>query len=178
MADLTDLKQPGKDNPGGFKTKVFVAPEDWFLSIKKAKVTTDPGDSVTIDGDHTFKTGHGWLELYSTLDAGDFKLDAIGERDGRSFKGTLPLFYPGSDKVAAEQVAELKNKSCIVIVELTDGVYVQCGSEGLGVELVGSWAAAKVSGGRRGWTINGEYYAMRQYFYEGALPLKSVAPAV
>jgi hypothetical protein len=180
MADLTDLKHVGKDNPGGLKTKCYYAPESYFETIKRTKTTNLPGDSVTIDGAHAFKNGKGFLEMYSTLDFSELKLDPVGERDGRSFKGSIPLFYPGNEKEAAEQAAQLKNEPGILLVEEMDGNgvrYIQCGSEGLGVELIPGYTSGKPSGGRRGWTFTGEFFAQKQYFYEGAIALKN-APAV
>lgn len=176
MADLTDLLHVAKDNPGGIKTKCYYAPESWFTTIQKpTNAGTTPGDSVTIATAHVFEAGKGWIEMYSTLDFSELKLDPVGERDGRLFKGTIPLFFPGNDPAAAELAAQLKNEPGILLVEELDGNgtrYIQCGSEGLGVELIPAYTSGKVSGTRRGWTFTGEFYSMRQYFYEAAIALK------
>ncbi|QNF34354.1 hypothetical protein HUW51_17090 [Adhaeribacter swui] len=168
--DLFDLKGPdGADNNGGVKTVMYVAPERDFLAIKDTKKTTAPGDEVTIDGSHTFKPGKGFTEVYGTLDSSENKLEAVGERDGRSQKGTFEFFYPGNAKEAAVFARRVKNLACILIVEELDGIKLQLGSKGLGIEIVGSYTSAKVSGGRRGWTFKGEYYTNKQLFYEGEI---------
>ncbi|PSR53906.1 hypothetical protein AHMF7605_10445 [Adhaeribacter arboris] len=171
--DLFDLFGPdGQDNDGGFKTLMYIAPERDFLALKGTKTTTAEGDEVTIDGSHTFKPGKGFTEVYGTLDSGENKLEAVGERDGRSQKGTIEFFHPGNKKAAAVFARRVKNLACILIVEELDGTKLQLGSKGLGIEIVGSYNSGKVSGGRRGWTFKGEYYTNKQLFYEGTIALK------
>jgi hypothetical protein len=168
MADFADLPGPkGKDNTPGLKTRVFIADEDDFLVIKGTKTTTAVGDSVTIDGSHTFKPGKGFINCYTTQDTNTFKLDPVGERDGRGKKIGLEFFHPGNSKAVAEFDRQIKNRSAIVLVETPDGEFLQLGSQGLGLEILGSYDTGKLSGGRRGFTFKGEGYQNGVLFYEG-----------
>lgn len=181
MAKLSHLPGPqGKDNQPGLKGDIFVAPIEWFDEIADFKKTNNAGDSVTIDGSHTFKVNpdattpgakYGFLKVYSTLDTAQLKLDPTGERDGRGYKASLEFFNPGSGKPAAEFTRIIKNSSCIILVKTPDGIVQQVGLEGLGAEIVGSYDTGKLSGGRRGTTYKAEAYQNGNQFYEGTIDL-------
>lgn len=172
MADLTDLPGPqGADNQPGLKSTIYIAPEDWFLAIKGVKGTALAGDSVTIDGSHTFKPGKGFIKAYGTLDTGMLKLTPVGDRDGRGKKADFEFFNPGNTKAAAEFDRTVKNLSCIVLLQTADGVVQQVGTAGLGCEVLGSYDSGKLSGGRRGYTFKGESYQNGNLFYEGDIAL-------
>jgi hypothetical protein len=180
MADLTHLPGPqGKDNQPGLKSTIFIAPEDWFEKIAGFKTTNAPGDSVTIDGSHTFKDDplnpgkkYGFIKAYGTLDTGALKLDPVGDRDGRGKKATFEFFNPGNTPEAAEFDRTIKNLSCITLLQTPDGVVQQVGSEGLGCEILGSYDSGKLSGGRRGYTFKGEAYQNGNQFYKGEIAVK------
>ncbi|HEX8656589.1 MAG TPA: hypothetical protein VF690_03605 [Hymenobacter sp.] len=173
MADLTDLPGPqGKDNTPGVKSTIFIAPERWFAAIKGTKTTNAVGDSVTINGSHTFKPGFGFIKAYGTLDTGMLKLAPVGDRDGRGKKATFEFFNPGNTKAAAEFDSTVKNETCIVLIQTADGVMQQVGTEGLGCEILGEYDTGKLSGGRRGYTFKGESYQRGNLFYEGDVVLK------
>jgi hypothetical protein len=179
MAKLTHLPGPkGKDNQPGLKGDIFIAPVDWFEKIADFKTTTEPGDSVTIDGSHTFLPNpdtvgknYGFIKVYSTLDTAQLKLDPTGERDGRGYKASLEFFNPGSGKEAAEFTRIIKNYNCIILVKTPDGKVQQVGAEGLGAEIVGSYDTGKLSGGKRGTTFKAEAYQQGNQFYEGTIDL-------
>jgi hypothetical protein len=179
MATLTHLPGPGgKDNQPGLKGIVYIAPEDWFLKIAGFKTTTGAGDSVTIDGSHTFKDNpakpgekYGFLKAYATQDTAQLKLDPTGERDGRGYKASLEFFNPGAGKEAAEFMRIVKNTSCFMLVKTPDGVVQQVGAEDLGAEIVGSYDTGKLSGGRRGTNFKAEAYQQGNQFYEGTIDL-------
>jgi hypothetical protein len=170
MADLFDLPGlDGRDNTPGLKGNIFVAAEDDFEVIKGFKTTNAAGDSVTIDGSHTFKEGKGFVQVYTTQDTAQFKLGNVGERDGRGKKATGEFFNPGNTKVAAEFDRIIKNRSCIVLVQTPDGQCLQFGGAGLGLEVLGEWDSAKLSGGRRGFMYKCEGYQNGLQFYEGGI---------
>jgi hypothetical protein len=179
MATLTHLPGPqGKDNQPGLKGIVYIAPEEWFDKIAGFKTTSAPGDSVTIDGSHTFLPNpatpgknYGFLKAYATQDTAQLKIDPTGERDGRGAKATLEFFNPGAGKEAAEFGRIIKNTTCIMLVKTPDGVVQQVGAEDLGAEIVGSYDSGKLSGGRRGTTFKAEAYQNGNQFYEGTIDL-------
>ncbi|WP_210519913.1 hypothetical protein [Hymenobacter terricola] len=166
--DLFDLPGlGGKDNTPGLKGNIFIAAEDAFAIIQGFKTTTAVGDSVTINGSHTFLAALGFIQVYSTQDTAMFKLDPVGERDGRGKKVAGEFFNPGNTKVAAEFDRIIKNRSCIVLVQTPDGTWLQFGGKGLGLEVLGSFDTGKLSGGRRGFTYKVEGYQNGLQFYEG-----------
>jgi len=168
MADFTDLPGPqGKDNTPGLKTNIWIAAEDDFTAIKGVKTTTLPGDSVTIDGSHTFQANKGFIACYTTQNTAELKLDPTGERDSRGKKIDLTFFHPGNKKAAAEFDRHIKNRSAIVLVETPDGDLLQLGTRGLGVEILGSYGTGTLGGGKRGFTFKVEGYQNGLLFYEG-----------
>lgn len=172
MATLNNLPGTGgKDNQPGLKGLIYLAPEDWFASIKELKKTEEPGDSVTIDGSHTFLPGKGFLTAYATQDTAGLKLDPTGERDSRGYKAGLEFFNPGNTKEAAEFMRIVKNTSCLILVKTPDGVVQQVGGKDLGAEIVGSWDSGKLSGGKRGTMFKAEAYQQGNQFYEGDIAL-------
>lgn len=180
MGNLTHLPGlGGKDNQPGLQQTIFIAPIEWFKVIKGFKTTTGVGDSVTIDGSHTFNDDpanagktYGFLKAYSTLDTAQLKLDPTGDRDGRGYKASLEFLNPGNSKESAEFMRIVKNYNCLILVKTPDGVVQQMGSEGLPAEIVGSYDSGKLSGGRRGTTFKAEAYQNGPVFYEGDIALK------
>ena len=173
MADLTHLPGlGGKDNQPGLGQTIFIAPVEWFATIKGFKTTTGVGDSVTIDGDHTFLLGFGFLKAYSTLDTAQYKLAPVGDRDGRGYKADLEFFNPGNSPESAEFMRIIKNHNNIILVRTPDGVVQQMGSEDLPAEIVGSYDSGKLSGGRRGTIYKAEAYQNGPVFYPGEITIK------
>lgn len=173
MADLTDLKKKRGDNTPGLMNIIYIGVMSTFLVIKGVKKTAGIGDSVTVDGTHTFVDGEGFLKCYTTQDTQQFKLDPTGERDSRGKKIAFEFFHPGNSKEVAEFDRQIKNDEAIILVTTPDGEVLQLGSEGLGVEILGAYDSAKLSGGKRGFTFKVEGYANGLLFYEGDIDLKS-----
>lgn len=172
--DLFDLKGPeGKDNAPGLKQKIYVAAEQDFTTIKGVKTTTAAGDSVTIDGSHTFAAGKGFVSCYTTLKTAQFKLGNVGERDGRGKKIDFTFFHPGNSKEVAEFDRQIKNQSAIILVTTPEGEVLQLGQDGLGVEILGEYDSGTLDSGRRGFTFKVEGYANGLLFYEGDIKLKN-----
>jgi len=172
MAKLSNLPGTnGKDNQPGIKGLIFIALMEWFASVKEMKQTEGEGDSVTIDGTHTFKDGFGFLTAYATQDTAQLKLDPTGERDSRGYKAGLEFFNPGNTKQAAEFMRIVKNSSCLILVKTPDGVVQQVGGKDLGAEILGSYDSGKLSGGKRGTIYKAEAYQQGNQFYEGDILL-------
>ncbi|HEX8348337.1 MAG TPA: hypothetical protein VF598_00115 [Hymenobacter sp.] len=166
--DLFELKGPqGKDNTPGLLSNIYVAAIPDFTTIKGVKKTTGRGDSVTIDGSHTFPTGKGFVKCYTTLKTAQLKLDPTGERDSRGKKIDFTFFHPGNSKEVAEFDRQIKNQEGIILVKTPDGELLQLGSEGLGVEILGSYDSGTLDSGKRGFTFKVEGYANGLLFYEG-----------
>jgi hypothetical protein len=174
--DLFDLNGPqGKDNTPGMKQTLFIAAEQDFTTIKGVKKTSNPGDSVTVDGSHAFAADKGFIKCYSTLKTAQLKLGNVGERDGRGKKIDFTFFHPGNSKEAAEFDRQIKNQTCIMLVTTANGQILQLGSEGLGVEILGEYDSGTLDSGRNGFTFKVEGYDNGLLFYEGDIKLKGGA---
>ncbi len=173
--DFVDLLPPaGEDNPAGITSEVYVAPLLWFLAagLKGVKTTTEPGDSVTIDGTHEFKAGLGFVECYATQDSSEPKITTIGEIDGYGGQVEFEFFHPGVKKEAAEFARWIRNTPCVVITRTQDGKLLQWGTKGLGMSIPSDFSLAKLSGGRRGYTFKVTGYQAGLLYYEGDITLK------
>ncbi|WP_207431372.1 hypothetical protein [Sabulibacter ruber] len=152
-----------------------MAPISWFNTIAEPVESATAGSSVTITGPHTFKAGYGWLQMYTTKDTQEFKLEPIGDEDSESGKITGEMFNPGDDAIKAEFARHIKNHQCIVVTKSLEGRQLQWGTKELGVKIAPSYTTAKVSGGKRGMTYAVSGYQLGLLIYEGALPLKADA---
>ncbi|OUJ68659.1 hypothetical protein [Hymenobacter crusticola] len=174
LSDLGGLD--GADNTPGLLGYVLFAPETWFETIAKApkySAAAAPGTSAIIAASHTFKPGLGFLRIYITLDSNQLKADMVGERDGRGLKFNFEGFHPGSKPESMEFLNIVKNIGGIMLVPDADGTLIQVGAEGLPCELAPSWDSAKLSSGRRGFTVKGDCYAVGIKIYTGAVVEKS-----
>lgn len=159
----------GKDNMGGFSVTAYLCPIDAFDTIKGFKTTTAPGDKVTIDGDHVWKATKGVVKVKTTLATLKAMLESVGERGGKSHKGSLEFFRPGTTKADAEFQRQAPNDEFIMFVkDPNSGAYLQCGTEDLPLEITGSYDSGTVADGRKGFTYKGEWFALGLAFYEGA----------
>jgi hypothetical protein len=174
-------KNTGKDNSPGIKKKVYVAPRSWFDDANVSgglqvpiDVPVNPGDEYTISTDHNFITGEGFIEMYTTLDTGEFTAELVGDRDSRTTNPKLTVMHPGMDAERIEFAENVKNDEFIVLFEGLDGTIYQMGQDGLECDIVPSRASGKVSGGYFGQTFNIESFGPI-FVYTGALTLKPVA---
>jgi hypothetical protein len=164
----------GDDNTPGLLGYVYVAREDAFKTIARApKTGTNPGDTAIIVDDHVFTDPlDGWAKVYLTLDSNQLKAAIVGERDGRGLKVSFEGFHPGNKATTLEFARIVKNLGLLMLVPDADGTYIQVGAEGLPVELAPDYDSAKLSSGRRGFTVKGEAYATGLYIYAGVIKVK------
>ena len=172
---LKNLAGPGgDDNTPGLLGFVLIAREDAFTTIAKApKTGTTAGETAIIVDDHVFKnpSTDGWAKVYITLDSNQLKAAIVGERDGRGLKVSFEGFLPGNRAEALEFANVVKNLGLIMLVPDADGTFLQVGSEGLPVELACDYDSAKLSSGRRGFTVKGEAYATGLKIYAGDIKM-------
>lgn len=163
----------GADNTGGMQVTSWGAPVSSFLLIKGFKNTTAAGDSVTIDGSHTFTSPAGFIPFYGTLGTGQLTSEANGERDGMGATNKFVFFHPGNRKEVAEFVRKGKNEDWIFLAKDADGTVEQVGTEGLPAKMTGKYDSATLGNGRKGWNIEVEAFANGKIFYEGTITEKT-----
>lgn len=169
MTKYYDLpKRNGRQNMGGFSVLVYFAPLSVFTTVKDVKATTDPGDSVTIDGAHVFASTKGFIKAYTTLDTAKLLTETIGERGGRAKKITGEFVYPGMSKLAAELDRNCQNDEFVILVKDINpgGKFIQVGTKDLPADLMAKFDSGTVSSGRKGFTFSFEAYAHSLLFYE------------
>lgn len=159
----------GQPNPPGEKKTLLLAPISWFEAIAPV-AGPDALDATryTIATDHTFKTGKGWIKVYTTLDTLHLTAESIGERDSRGHDVKIEFFHPGTKKqiMAFAQLAQ--NDEFIALAQGLDGAILQVGAEDLGADILSNYDGGTVSSGRRGTTFTLQSYAPL-YLYEGAI---------
>ena len=165
--------QNGKNNMGGFTSNAFIAPISAFDVIKPLKSTTLPGDSVTIDGSHTFAVDEGFSKVYATLDKSKIDMTLVGDRDGKSFLIKGEIFHPGTEKDAAEFAAAAKNDNFIMIFKESNGKNLQFGSADLPLIVNPSYSSANIGSGAKGWKFEFEAWTNQMQFYEGTITIKA-----
>ncbi len=158
-------------NMGGTKMKIFWAPIDSFTTI--ADLPSAPAtaaDYSTISANHVLGAGKAWNEMYCTLNKGEQDDTLQGEIDGRSYKQTAKLFYPGTEQAALGIMNQVMNDKVIVLVPLANGAYKQIGSEDFPAELVCSaYKSGTNSGGINGMEIAVESMGPKMLIYAGTI---------
>lgn len=158
------------DNMGGTKQRFWFAPISYFATI--ATVVAAPATAaaaVQIVADHTFLATKGFHKVYTTLDKSGLNYEIQGERDGRSFKQKYKGFTPGSDDTLHGQMSIIKNERCIVLVEESDGKVSQIGTEDFYAEIIAKYMTGETTAGLRGYEIEVESVAPRNYRYAGVI---------
>ncbi len=169
VAKYYDLpKRNGRENMGGFSVVAYFAPLSAFTTIKDVKTTTNPGDSVTIDGAHVFAAGKGLIKCFTTLDTAKLATETVGERGGKSHKITGEFVYPGMSKLGAELARNCVNDEFLLFLKDINpgGKFIQVGTKDLPAEIMPKFDSGTVSSGRKGFTFSFESYALSMLFYE------------
>lgn len=173
--NYTHLKVPaGKNNMGGLTTKAFYAPVKAFSTIKGVMTTTNPGDSVTINGPHVFNLNEGFIELYCTIKKGKYKATVVGDIDGKGYKIEGELFYPGTDAEAIEIAAAMKNEVFILLVKESNGKVLQAGDANIPCYMTGDYDVAELESGTKGFLFKFETYANSMYIYPSPIEIKTI----
>jgi hypothetical protein len=172
------VKRTSISNAPGIKKKVLVAPRSYFAAsggLQEPSATpATMGDQLKITTDHTFETGKGWMELYTTLDTGELTGESVGDRDSRTTNPKVEAKHPGlyAEALAFGEMA--KGDEFIVLVEQLDGTFLQLGQDGLECDITYSFSSGKVSGGYNGITFSIESFGP-VFIYTGVITMKPVA---
>lgn len=169
VAKYYDLpKRNGRENMGGFSMIAYFAPLSAFATFKGVKTTSNPGDSVTIDGAHTFVSTKGLIKCYTTLDTAKLATEVIGERGGKSHKISGELFYPSMSKLGAELAKNCVNDEFVLFLKDINpgGKIIQIGTQDLPAEIMPKFDSGTISSGRKGFTFSFEAYALSLLYYE------------
>ncbi|MPL77636.1 hypothetical protein SDC9_23493 [bioreactor metagenome] len=181
--DFTDILKdlPDGENMGGLPQKVYFG-----FHADVATWPTKPAAPVAIDeqavltGDVTMKEGKRMFEMYMTDDTGEFKIEPVGESDGKSFVARLSFFHPGLSPKILGFMNAAKNDNLVFIVPDNNGNMYLMGDSLRPATYSGSpdgVGTSKETAGRRGASMEFTYKTSNIYLYEGSIPLTiAVAP--
>ena len=181
LADITKDLFNG-ENMGGIGMKIY-----YGLFEDVASWPTKPTNATTLEdlgkltGSVVMKPGKRMFEMYVTDDTGEFKMESVGELDGKSFVMHLSLFNPGLKAKLLGLLNILKNGNAFFIVPDNNGQKFLMGDAIRAAIFTGSPDGAgtgKETAGRRGISMEFVYKTSNVYVYEGSVPLTvaSVTP--
>jgi len=177
MIDFTDINKnlPNGENMGGLVQKVYFgyhADVATFPTKPEAPLTLEANASLT--GDLIMKTGKRLFEMYMTDDTGEFKIDSVGEVDGKSFVEHLTLFHPGLQNKILGFINTAKNQNLVFIVVDSDGQMYLMGDELRCAVYAGAPDGAgtgKDTAARKGVSMEFTYKTSGVHVYTGNVPL-------
>src|SRR5215212_6946698 len=92
LSRTTDIK----NNIGGVAEHFWIAPANTFDALKGPKVVwAAVGDSVTIDGDHTFPVGKGFVKVQLDYQKNMFEGAKVGEFGSNNKEYTVKGIFHG-----------------------------------------------------------------------------------
>jgi hypothetical protein len=163
----------GADNLGGTKQVIYAAPIGWFDELKGVRTTTAEGDSVTIDGTHTFLAGKGFIKIPCTYDTTKLAQAMREEADVTGGEITFEADIAGTKKQLAEFARWGQNDRWIVLVVLPDNTLLQVGKdEELYAFAKFGFDTGTLTSGRRAFKMKVKAYQEGLLFYEGVITLK------
>ena len=126
MANFSDLNwSNGIANIAGLQATHYFAPISEFSNFPEP-IAADMDsasaltDIVTLESTtgFTFNTGGFFRKLYATLEEGEIKDDSQGPRDGKSYKHSASVIYPGTKAEALAFAAAVNNANmCFVFID-------------------------------------------------------------
>lgn len=175
--DFVDINKnlTNGENMGGLIQEVYFA-----YHADVATWPAKPAAPLTIEengvltGDLAMVSGKRFFQLYLTDDTGEFNIEPVGEKDGKSFVLHLNLFHPGLHKKIFGFINAAKNDNLVfVIKDNNDKMYIM-GDELRPATFEGSPDGAgtgKETAARRGISMEFTYKTANLYVYEGSIPL-------
>lgn len=165
MANIKSLTgECGTQTPPGTTAKLYYTCSCELNGFPGVLATTDPGDSVKLDGPFDFSTapvGEGyWREVDILIDTGGISQAVEGESGGKGLAGGMRFFVVGSDAAQLEfQENMVKADGCIVGMMKQRGHtdYTVMGSD----EVPALVESADLDGGEKLGDRNGTAYALK-----------------
>jgi len=145
---------------------------------------TRPSNPATIEangvltGDLVMKSTKQMFPLYLTDDTGEFKIEMVGENDGKSYVMRVSLFHPGLQSKILGFLNYAKNENLVIIARDNDDQLYLLGDEVRPANFSGSPDGAgtgKETASRRGVSMEFTFKSANVYVYTGSVPL---TPAV
>ena len=175
--DFTDILKnlPNGENMGGITQQVYFGYwADVATWPTKPTAPTTLELSAALTGDLYMKAGKKLFEMYLTDDTGEFKIDPVGEADGKSFVQHLTLFHPGLQKKILGFINVAKNENLVFIVVDSNGNKYLMGDALRPAVYAGSPDGAgtgKTTAARAGLSAEFTFKTSNLMTYTGSIPL-------
>jgi hypothetical protein len=184
MIEFTDIDKnlPNGENMGGIVQKVYFG-----YHADVAAFPTKPATPLTLEaaaeltGDLVMKAGKRLFEMYLTDDTGEFKVEPVGESDGKSFVQHLTLFHPGLQKKVLGFMNAAKNENLVFIVVDSDGQKYLMGDALRPAVYAGApdgVGTGKETSARKGVSMEFTHKTSNLYVYAGNVPLTETSGSV
>lgn len=179
--DFTDIHKDlnNGENMGGIAQTVYFG---FFADVATwpTKPTTPAtvAENGVLTGDLTMKPGKRMFELYITDDTGEFEIEPVGEKDGKSFVLHLRLFHPGLKDRILGFINAAKNDNLVFVVPDNNGHKFLMGDSLRPATYEGAdenSGTGKETAGRRGIGMHFTYKSSNAYNYVGNVPLTEAA---
>ena len=154
--------------PGMSQVLYFIGVND-ILSFG-AVGTTEP-EKYTIKTPITLKPGKRFSKMYSGIEKGQLKFEALGGRDATGFKITGTSFIPGDSNDLNYFTNECQGDRFIVIMPRADGKMIMVGTENFPATMRAAHDSETVTGDASGYAVNIEAYSPYKYIYDAAVQL-------
>lgn len=132
LSNLADVC--GQPNPEGTETTIYAVPESEITDFPDALTTTNPGDSMILDGPivlDAVTTDLGYFRTFPIIpDTGEVKDTMIGPRGGRSWQSTFDFEVAGAGAEQLEFAKCMATGCWVFIVKDKAGVHRVLGSKG------------------------------------------------
>lgn len=177
MIDFTDIDKnlPNGENMGGLVQKVYFGYHADVAAFPTKPVTPTTLETASVlTGDLVMKAGKRMFGMYLTDDTGEFKIDSVGEVDGKSFLEHLTLFHPGLQKKILGFINAAKNENLVFIVVDSDGQKYLMGDRLRSAVFAGApdgVGTGKDAAARKGVSLEFTYKTSNVHVYTGNIPL-------
>jgi hypothetical protein len=169
-------------NMGGIAQYIYIAYHADILTWPTEP--TAPANVTALGkltGEVICKAGKRFFPMYLTDDTGEFKIESVGEVDGKSFVMKLSVFHPGlHDKILGFMNAT-KNENLAIIVVDNEGQQFLMGSPLRPAIYNGSPdnnGTGKATADRRGMSFEFIFKCKNVYEYTGNIPLTPASSTI
>jgi hypothetical protein len=175
MAEYKDLLGPdgSENNMGGTSQYIYIASvADILTYASAAQNATNP---YVHTQPFVMKPGKKFWTLYTTIYTSEIESGSNGEIDGKSFKPSVKVFYPGLSDDALLVINRLKNDKLVLLVPLADDTIVQVGTAKFHAFANPNFKSTTTSGRGKGTEI--EFMSFQPNFlkYAAAIPTTPAA---
>jgi hypothetical protein len=174
--DFTNITKnlPDGENMGGIAQTFFLARwADVLTWPTKAVAPATFGELGALVGNIVMKTGKKFTTVYITDDTGEFKIEVVGERDGKSYISRLTGFMPGLNAEGLGFLNLVKNESLVLVAVDSQGRYFILGDalRAATFETMGEGGTGKETAARAGLGFEFSFKTNNVFVYPGTVPV-------